>query len=61
MVERACRNCRLLTTANVCPNCKESGLSRDWIGELIVLKPEKSLLAKSIGITKPGKYALRVR
>ena len=61
MVEQACKTCRLLTTTNVCPNCKRSILSRDWAGELIVVDPEKSSLAKKIGVTKPGRYALRIR
>lgn len=61
MVEQACRSCHMLTSANICPNCKRSGLSRDWAGELIVVDPERSQLAKRIGAKKPGKYALRVR
>jgi len=61
MVEQACRRCRLLITANVCPNCKRSELSRDWVGELIVVDRDRSSLAKKIGIKKPGRYALRVR
>ncbi len=61
MSEKACRNCRYLTTADICPNCKRTGLSREWVGELVVVDPDKSELAKKMGITKPGRYALRVR
>ena len=61
MVEQVCRTCRLVTTANICTNCKKSGMSNDWAGELIVIEPKKSVLAKIKGITKQGKYALRVR
>ena len=61
MVEHACRTCHLLTTANICPNCKRTGLSNDWAGELIVIEPGKSALAKKMGATKKGRYALRVR
>ena len=61
MVEQACRNCHLLTTANICPNCKKAELSRDWAGEIIIFDPERSEMAKKIGIKKPGRYALRVR
>ena len=61
MVEQACRTCRFLTTTNICPNCKRSGLSSEWAGELIVIEPEKSILAKRIGAIKQGRYALRVR
>jgi len=61
MVEQACKTCRLLTTSNICPNCKKSGLSSDWAGELIVIEPEGSVLAFRIGAKKQGRYALRVR
>ncbi len=61
MKKKACRNCRLITTTNLCPNCKTSSLSEDWIGELIIFYPDKSKIAKIVEITKPGKYALLVR
>ena len=61
MVERACRNCRMITTKSKCPNCGSDRLSKDFTGIIIVLDPEGSQLAKLMGITKPGTYALRVR
>ena len=61
MVEQACKNCHFITSANICPNCKKSSLSSDWTGEIIIVDIEKSQIAKKVGITKPGRYALRVR
>lgn len=61
MSERACRNCRLIVTTNLCPECKAVNVSEDWVGEAIIIDPKNSLIAKSMGITKPGRYALRVR
>jgi len=61
MKNKACKNCRLITTAKFCPNCKTSTLSEDWIGEIIIFYPDKSIIAKNMEITKPGRYALRVR
>ncbi|MCJ7770611.1 DNA-directed RNA polymerase, subunit E'' [Candidatus Bathyarchaeota archaeon] len=61
MPERACRNCRYLSSANVCPNCKHTSFSEDWLGELIVVDPKSSEIAKNLGIKNPGRYALRVR
>ncbi len=61
MVERACRDCRMITTKSRCPNCGSDRLSKDFTGIIIVLDPEGSQLAKLMGITKPGTYALRVR
>ena len=60
MREKACLNCHMIDYGNVCPNCKSTSLTENFSGLLIVLDPEKSELAKKIGITKPGKYALRV-
>ena len=61
MKKKACRNCRLITTTHLCPNCKTSSLSEDWVGELIIVYPDKSKIAKIVNITKPGKYAILVR
>ena len=61
MAGRACRNCRFISNSKVCPNCKSTSLSDDWVGELIVVDPEKSEIAKNMGIKSPGRYALRVR
>jgi RNA polymerase subunit RPABC4/transcription elongation factor Spt4 len=35
--------------------------SDDWIGEVIIFDPSTSRIAKVMNITKPGRYALRVR
>lgn len=61
MKEKACRNCNLLTEANTCPNCGGASLSNDWTGYVVVLEPDNSEIAKRLNITKPGKYALKVR
>ncbi|RJX16393.1 hypothetical protein CW703_00765 [Candidatus Bathyarchaeota archaeon] len=61
MREKACTNCKMIVYGNVCPNCKSTVLSEDFSGILIVLNPELSEVAKKAGITKPGKYALKVR
>ena len=61
MSEKACRNCRLVVNSNLCPECKSVNVSDDWVGEAIIIDPGKSQIAKSMGITKPGRYALRVR
>jgi RNA polymerase subunit RPABC4/transcription elongation factor Spt4 len=56
---QACRNCRMFTTENVCPNCKSTNLSGSWKGMVIILEPD-SELAKALGVETPGKYALYV-
>ena len=58
--ELACRECRCVTTAKVCPACKSTDLSPDWNGIVLVVKPAASKIAQTLGITKEGKYALKV-
>ena len=58
--ELACRNCKCVTTAKICPSCKSTDLSPDWNGIVLVVKPDASKIAGTLGINKPGKYALKV-
>ena len=61
MKERACMNCHMIVYGNICPNCKNATLSDDYTGALIAIDLEKSGIAKKTGITKLGRYALKVR
>ncbi|MCS7094525.1 MAG: transcription elongation factor Spt4 [Thaumarchaeota archaeon] len=58
--ERACRVCRAITSEEKCWNCGSADLSTSYSGLVVMLVPEESELAKSLGITKPGRYAVRV-
>ena len=58
--EMACRKCKLVTIGKLCPICKSSDLSPDWRGSILVVDPATSLVAKALGITEKGKYALKV-
>ncbi len=58
--ERACRKCKFVTTGKVCPVCKSSDLTPDWNGIALVVDPSHSQIARTLGITEKGKYALRV-
>ncbi len=60
MKELACRKCRALTTEKACPNDGSTELSNEWSGLIIIINSEKSQVAKTLGITKPGRYALKV-
>jgi DNA-directed RNA polymerase subunit E" len=51
----------MIVYGNICPNCKGTTLTDDFSGLLIVFDSERSEIAKKAGITKPGKYALKVR
>ena len=58
--EMACRKCKYVTTGKVCPACKSSDLTPDWNGIVLVVEPSDSIVAKTLGITEKGKYALKV-
>ncbi|KSW11328.1 DNA-binding protein [Pyrodictium occultum] len=60
---KACRRCKSLAPreATRCPVCGSTDLSEDWEGAIIVIDPENSLIAKKLGITRPGRYAIKVR
>ncbi len=57
---KACKKCRMITEENECPSCGEE-VSKNWQGYLIILDYENSAIAKAMGITENGKYALKVR
>ncbi|MCI4366795.1 MAG: DNA-directed RNA polymerase, subunit E'' [Thermoplasmata archaeon] len=57
---KACKNCKTITDQNKCPRCAGE-VSREWQGYLLVMDPEKSEIARKMGINAPGRYALRVK
>lgn len=62
MAERACRNCnRIVEDASECPVCKNNDLSDSWNGLVVIYDPEDSEIAERIGISTPGRYAIRVK
>lgn len=58
--EQACRKCHMLTHDKVCPNDRSNELSSEWSGLIIVLDVQHSKVAHTLGITVPGRYALKV-
>jgi len=51
----------MILDENTCPRCPEAEVSREWQGYVEILDPEKSGIAKEMGIRTSGRYALRVR
>ncbi|MBI5884925.1 DNA-directed RNA polymerase, subunit E'' [archaeon] len=59
--EKACRECRkVILEGNKCPNCGGNAFTTFWRGFVIILDPEKSEISRKMGISVPGKYALRI-
>ncbi len=59
-VLRACKQCSFVDEADTCPRCGGQ-MSKEWQGFLVVTDFEKSEIAKKMGITSNGRYALKVR
>ena len=59
--KKACKQCKSFVTGSVCPVCKSTQFSTNWQGRINIIDLEKSEIAKKIGITKKGEYALKVR
>ena len=59
--KQACRSCKVLIDGETCPLCKGSNVSPNWQGRIFFLNPEKSFIARKMGVEKPGEYALKVR
>ncbi|MBR4226514.1 MAG: DNA-directed RNA polymerase subunit E [Candidatus Methanomethylophilaceae archaeon] len=64
----ACKSCKALQDSlelktsgqTACRFCG-GALTKDWQGYLAIVDFEKSEIAKTMGISKNGKYALKVR
>ena len=56
---KACKICHRLVEGKVCPVCKTSSLTSNYQGIIIVFSAE-SEVAQKLGITAPGKYAIKV-
>lgn len=61
MLMKACKNCRLISDAETCPLCQSTDMTEKFSGQLIVTDPEKSEIAKKLGIKAPGTYAIKIR
>jgi DNA-directed RNA polymerase subunit E" len=60
--DKACRSCRYVLEegGDVCPVCGSTSFTTFWRGYTIILNAQNSEIAQKMGITKEGKYALRL-
>jgi DNA-directed RNA polymerase subunit E" len=60
-MDKACKRCRLIISqGDTCPLCGSTDLTTKWSGYIIILNAEKSEVAKKLGITVNGTYALNI-
>ena len=60
-MKKACKKCRILIDSGNCPICENSDFASSWNGRIAIINPEKSSIAKKLGVTKEGDYAIKVR
>ena len=56
---KACMKCKLIVEGDICPVCQTSELTTNFKGYVIIIDPERSEIAKKLGATVPGKYAIK--
>lgn len=60
MKKKACRNCKIFVDEEVCPLCKGSQFVLNWKGRHYIIDAGRSMIAKKLGITANGEYAIKV-
>ena len=58
--KKACKHDKYLTNEAQCPLCKGTSFVTNWKGRIYITNYEKSEIAKKIGITSNGEYAIKV-
>ena len=61
LVCRECHSVQDSQEVQACKLCGSTSLTEDWAGYVVIAHPEESEIAQEMGITEPGKYALKVR
>ncbi len=60
--KKACKRCKMFVEEEeVCPQCKTTSFTTSWQGRLFITNPEESMVAKQVGVTIKGEYAIKVR
>ena len=61
MSKKVCKKCKMMVEGNECPICKSNQFSTNFQGRVYILDANKSAIAKKIGNTVKGEYAIKVR
>jgi DNA-directed RNA polymerase subunit E" len=56
---KVCKSCKIFVNEAVCPLCKEIPSVTSWQGRITITDPEKSEIAKKLGITNKGDYVIK--
>lgn len=59
--KKACKRCKMIVEADVCPNCGSDSFTTSWQGRLFITDVANSTIAEKVGIKVKGEYAIKVR
>ncbi len=60
-MKKVCKTCKIFVEGATCPICKGNQFTENWKGRLFISNPEKSEIAKKIGINVKGEYGIKVK
>ncbi len=63
MPKKICKKCKFVNKDDAlkCFSCGSQSFTNTFKGRICIINPEKSLIAKKVGITVAGEYAVKVR
>lgn len=59
--QRACKRCKTIFEGkDICPNCDSKDFTEGFKGRIVVLNPEKSIIAKELNLKDKGEFTIRI-
>jgi len=58
--KKACKQCKYFFEGAECPLCKTSQSVTNWKGRIYIIDTNGSDIAKKIGVSADGEYAIKV-
>lgn len=58
--DKICKECKLMTTEEVCPNCNSKNFVDKHKGKVIMFNNNESIIATKAKTTGNGKFALKI-
>lgn len=61
MKPKACKICNFIYDGDKCPKCDSKESTEGFKGRVFVANPDKSEIAKKLGIKEKGNFAIKTR
>lgn len=59
--EKACLTCRIIFEGDKCPICNETTTTESFKGRVYIFNERESTVAKNMGISKKGEFAIKTK